>query len=183
MMMRANVIPLIGNHDYMALMMLRKLAVEVTEENADNYLTMEDMTSYMNWISDGGNTTIEAFRKLSPYEKEDILEYLEEFSLYEEVSAGGKDYVLVHAGLDPFVPGKPLDEYDLHEMIFEGPDYSKVYFEDKILVTGHRPTLHLEGDKKGKILCQNNHIAIDCSCVFGGKLAVMCLDNGKQWYF
>lgn len=183
MMMRVNVIPLIGNHDYMALMMLRKLMVEVTEQNVDNHLSMEDMTSYMNWISDGGNTTIEEFRQLNLEEKEDILEYLEEFSLYEEVKVGDKEYILVHAGLEPFVPGKPLDEYELHEMIFEGPDYSKVYFEDKILVTGHRPTLHLEGDKKGKILCQNNHIAIDCGCVFGGKLAVMCLDNGKKWYF
>ena len=31
MMFRANVIPLIGNHDYMALMMLKKLAVPITE--------------------------------------------------------------------------------------------------------------------------------------------------------
>lgn len=182
MMMRANVIPLIGNHDYMALLMLRKLNVTITEENAEKHLTTDDMTSYINWLSDGGTPTVEAFRSLKEDEKEDILEYLEEFSLYEEVSIGKRKYLLVHAGLEPFVPGKPIDEYQLHEMIFEAPDYSKVYFSDKYLVTGHRPTLLLEGEEKGKILCKNNHIAIDCGCVFGGKLAVMCLDDGRQWY-
>jgi len=155
MMMRSNVIPLIGNHDYMALLMLKKLSVQITEENADNYLTMEDMTSYVNWLSDGGNPTIEAFRRLSAEDKEAILEYLEEFSLYEEIKVDGKEYLLVHAGLEPFVPEKSIEEYELHEMIFEAPDYSKVYFEDKILVTGHRPTLSLEGPEKGKILCKH----------------------------
>lgn len=182
MMMRANVIPLIGNHDYMALLMLRKLNVTITEENAEKHLTTDDMTSYINWLSDGGTPTVEAFRSLKEDEKEAILEYLEEFSLYEEVFIGKRKYLLVHAGLEPFVPGKPIDEYQLHEMIFEAPDYSKVYFSDKYLVTGHRPTLLLEGEEKGKILCKNNHIAIDCGCVFGGKLAVMCLDDGRQWY-
>ena len=182
MMMRPNVIPLIGNHDYMALLMLRKLAVPITEENAESHLTVDDMTSYMNWINDGGSSTVEGFRALGDEEKMDIIEYLEEFSLYEEITVSGKDYILVHAGLEPFVPGKDLDDYELHEMIFEAPDYSKVYFKDKFLVTGHRPTLLLEGNQKGKILCKKNHIAIDCGCVYGGKLAVMCLDNGEKWY-
>ncbi len=182
MMMRPNIIPLIGNHDYMALLMLSKLNVAITEENVDNYLTTEDMTSFVNWLSDGGNPTIEAFRRLSRDDKDAVLEYLEEFSLYEEVTAGGRDYILVHGGLEPFVPGKDLEDYELYEMIFEAPDYSKVYFKDKILVTGHRPTLTLEGEDKGKILCKNNHIAIDCGCVYGGKLGVMCLDDGRKWY-
>ncbi len=182
MMMRANVIPLIGNHDYMALMLLKKLTVQITEENAANHLSVDDMNGYLNWISDGGDTTVEAFRKLNSEAQEDVLEYLEEFSLYEEVEAGDKEFILVHAGLNPLVPGKDLDDYELHEMIFEAPDYSKVYFDDKFLVTGHKPTLYLEGEAKGKILCKNNHIAIDCGCVFGGKLAVMCLDDGRQWY-
>ena len=182
MMMRSNIIPLIGNHDYMALLMLKKLNVAITEENVDNYLTTEDMTSFVNWLSDGGNTTVEAFRRLNKDEKEAVLDYLEEFSLFEEITIKGQDYILVHGGFEPFVPGKAIEDYELYEMIFEAPDYSKIYFEDKILVTGHRPTLSLDGDEKGKILCKNNHIAIDCGCVYGGKLGVMCLDSGQKWY-
>ena len=183
MMMRSNVIPLIGNHEYMAMRVLRKLCVEITEETSDGeYLNMDDMTSYLNWSMDGGQITMEQFRKLNAEEKTDMLEYLEEFSLYEEVTAGGRDYVLVHAGLEPFVPGKHLKDYTLAEMIFQSPDYNRVYFENRYLVTGHTPTITQENPEKAKVLEQNHHIAIDCGCVFGGRLAVYCLDTGKAVY-
>ena len=53
--------------------------------------------NYLNWCMDGGQTTIRQFQKLSADERMDIIDYLEEFSLYEEVSANQKDYILVHA--------------------------------------------------------------------------------------
>ncbi len=182
MMLRPNVFPIIGNHEYMALMVLKKFAVEITEENTENYLSADDITSYMNWSLNGGQTTVEQFRKLSSDEQQDIMDYLEEFILYEEVQAGGRNYVLVHGGFEPFVSGKPLDDYDLSEIIFKSPDYNKVYFDDCYLVTGHRPTLWLKGAQRGRIFEKNNHIAVDCGCVFGGRLGVYCLDNGKTWY-
>ena len=182
MMLRPNVFPIIGNHEYMALMVLRKFSVEITEANTENYLSADDITSYMNWSLNGGQTTMEQFRNLSPDEQQDIMEYLEEFTLYEEVQAGGRNYVLVHGGFEPFVSGKPLDDYDLSEIIFKSPDYNKVYFDDCYLVTGHRPTLWLKGAQRGRIFEKNNHIAVDCGCVFGGRLGVCCLDNGKTWY-
>jgi len=182
MMLRPNVFPIIGNHEYMALMVLRKFSVEITEANTENYLSADDITSYMNWSLNGGQTTMEQFRNLSPDEQQDIMEYLEEFTLYEEVQAGGRNYVLVHGGFEPFVSGKPLDDYDLSEIIFKSPDYNKVYFDDCYLVTGHRPTLWLKGAQRGRIFEKNNHIAVDCGCVFGGRLGVYCLDNGKTWY-
>ena len=88
MMLRPNVLPVIGNHEYMALTVLKKLCVEITEENAENYLSAEDMTNYLNWSMDGGQSTIRQFQKLSAEERLDILDYLEEFALYEEVCAG-----------------------------------------------------------------------------------------------
>lgn len=183
MMMRSNVIPILGNHEYMAMMVLRRLTKEITDETAESYLTLKDMTNYFHWTSDGGNVTASAFRKLDRETQADILDYLEEFSLYEEVRAGGKDYVLIHGGLEPFVPGKPLEDYELTEIIFKAPDYEQVYFEDKYLVTGHQPTLVL-GDEslQGSILHRNHHIAIDCGCIFGGSLAVLRLDDGREWY-
>ncbi|WP_418746108.1 metallophosphoesterase [Frisingicoccus sp.] len=182
MMLRRNVFPIIGNHEYMALMVLKKFAAEITEANTENYLSADDITSYMNWSLNGGQTTVEEFRKLSSDERQDIMDYLEEFTLYEEVQTGGKNYVLVHGSFEPFVPGKPLDAYDLSEVIFKSPDYNKVYFGDCYLVTGHRPTLWLEGAQRGRIFEKNHHIAVDCGCVFGGRLGVYCLDNGKTWY-
>ena len=41
------------------------------------------------WISDSGAATLHAYRKLTPQQRRQILEYLAEFSLYEEVRAGG----------------------------------------------------------------------------------------------
>lgn len=183
MMLRPNVIPILGNHEYMAMMVLRRLSKEITDETAEGYLTLDDMTNYFHWTSDGGNATASAFRKLDRETQNDILEYLEEFSLFEEVCAGGKDYILVHGGFEPFEPEKPLEDYDLSALIFQAPDYEKVYFADKYLVTGHQPTLSLDDESlRGKILRKNNHIAIDCGCVFGGSLAVLRLDDGKEWY-
>lgn len=49
-------------------------------------------------------------------------------------------------------------------------------------MTGHTPTLKI---KEGKDICiyeENGHIAIDCGCVYGHKLAAYCLDDGSVRY-
>ena len=182
MMSRHNVFPLLGNHEYMALSVLRKLCVEITQDNVDNHLTEEDMMSYMNWMENGGNTTIEQFKKLSKEEQEDILEYLEECMLIEEIEVNQNTYVLVHAGFVPFDEKKDIFDYQLNELIFQSCDYEKQYFKDKYLVTGHTPTIAIDESQKGNIIEKNHHIAIDCGCVFGFSLGVYCLDNHKKYY-
>ena len=179
MMCRPNVYPIIGNHEYMALTVLKKFCVEITKDNVENYLTEEDMCLYIDWVANGGNETLTSFLKLSLEQKEVIIDYLSEFSLYEEVEVHGKTFILVHAGLEPFDEKKDLESYDLSEMIFISPDYDKTYFKEKYLVTGHTPTITLN---KGYIYTKNHHIAIDCGCVFGYRLGVYCLENGKTWY-
>lgn len=182
MMMRSNVFPIIGNHEFMAQSVLRKLCVEITEKNADTHLSETDMENCYHWCKDGGDVTLEQFRTLSFEEKQDILDYLDEFSLFEEVRVNDRDFVLVHAGLNPFVLGKPLDEYKLEEVIFKAPDYNRIYFEDKYLVSGHKPTVSIDKKQKGRIIEMNRHIAIDCGCVFGLNLGVYCLNTGEKWY-
>ena len=184
MMMRPNVYPILGNHEYMALTVLRKRTVEITEDNFDNHLEGADINAMLHWQSDGGNTTIQEFRKLSLEEKEEILEYLQEFSMYEEISVGNKKYVLAHADLHGFEPGKSLDEYELQDYIFYRADYTKRYFEDKntMLVTGHTPTFLIREDQLPLVYEGNGHIAIDCGCVYGERLAAYCLDDGRVLY-
>lgn len=182
MMMRPNVFPILGNHDYMALMVLKKLCVEIKEDNVESHLSREDLISYYEWSKEGGNTTIEKFIKLSREEQIDILEYLEEFSLFEEIEVNNKEYVLVHAGLNHFEEEKDLCEYDLMDLIFVSCDYNKVYYKDKYLITGHTPTIAIHSKYKGKIVEQNNHIAIDCGCVYGLNLGVYCLDTQEKFY-
>lgn len=182
MMMRPNVFPIIGNHEYMALSVLSKLCVEITEENVENHLDEKDMLNYAFWMKNGGNVTISQFKELSREDQMDILDYLEEFALYEELEVNGKDYVLVHAGLTPFSVDKKMEEYRLEEVIFKSVDYNVQYFKDKYLVTGHKPTISIDKNQKGKIIEKNHHIAIDCGCVFGLNLGVLCLDTLEKWY-
>lgn len=43
MMLRPNVYPILGNHDYMALKILRKMNVEIREENVEKHLAEKDL--------------------------------------------------------------------------------------------------------------------------------------------
>ena len=96
---RYNVIPLIGNHEYMALSVLKPLMTEITEDNYDKVLDRDFMERYQYWTSDGGQITLDQFRKLGMEDREFYLDYLEEFQLYEEFTLNGDRYVLVHADL------------------------------------------------------------------------------------
>jgi len=174
MMLRVNVIPILGNHEYMASNCLTWLMREVTEESIDN-IDEERLRGITEWMSVGGDKTIEEFRKLSMEDREDILDYLSEFELYEVVHANGETFILVHAGLDNFASDRDLYDYNLSELIFNKADYEKEYFTDKYLVTGHVPTM-------GEIMEKNRHIVIDCGAGYGGKLGCICLDTMEKFY-
>lgn len=194
MMLRSNVIPLLGNHEYMASMSLPWLLREVTDENVDA-IESESIQGLVEWMTVGGETTIAEFHKLSREEQQDVLDYLMEFELYDVVETGGKCFLLVHAGLDHFSPDRSLEDYDLSEMIFHKPDYDNVYFKNAYMVTGHTPTrlIHAEEqgisidqisptDYKDEIVMKNNHIAIDCGAGYGGRLGCICLNTMDTYY-
>lgn len=184
MMMRINVFPIIGNHDLIALIMLKKLNVKITEENVDSYLKDSDLKEYMQWLKEGGGTTINDFLELDDDEKEDIIDYLEEFAAYHEITVNGKRYILVHAGLNNFDENKKLEDYSLQDLLFYRMDYNKRYFSDEntYIITGHTPTTLIREDKEPLIYEANGHIAIDCGYVYGGKLAAYCIDTGEVYY-
>lgn len=174
MMLRPNVIPILGNHEYMASICLSWLMKEVTEKSVES-MDIEKLRGLTEWMSVGGDQTISEFHKLSLEEREDILDYLTEFELYEVVHVNGETFILVHAGLENFALDRDLYDYDLSELIFHKPDYEKEYFPDKYLVTGHVPTM-------GEIMEKNRHIAIDCGAGFGGKLGCICLETMEKFY-
>lgn len=183
-MNRPNAVFIIGNHDFIMYTLMRKLAVEITAENYDNYLTADDLLDYNLWLQDGGQVTAEQFRTLSKKEKTDILDYISEASLYETIEHSGKSYILVHAGLADFSPDKDLEDYELYDFLEERADYSKRYYPDEntYLVTGHTPTIYIEGWRKTEVYRKNGHIAIDCYCVGGGKLAAYCIETEEVTY-
>lgn len=184
MMARPNVIPLVGNHDAAATYVLNLFLQEITEDLLEKF---DDDTLYLiqAWLEDGGESTLKDFLRCSADQREEILDYLKEFRLYEEVCVGGNDYVLVHGGLENFSEKKKLSDYSPDELINYRTDYSKPLFSgNKFLVTGHTPSLIIpENPSPGYIFRKNNHIAIDCGAVFqGGRLGAICLDTGEEFY-
>ena len=182
MMQRSNVVPLLGNHEFMAYSVLKKYNVEITAENYNKHLDSESIEMFENWMFNGGIPTCQAFSRLDKSGRNGILEYLEEFEIYEEIEVNDRNFVLVHGGLVGFSEDKDLSEYGIHDIIWGRCDYEKQYYTNKFLVTGHTPTHNINAEYKGKIYKGKNHIAIDCGSIFGGRLGCICLDTLEEFY-
>ena len=105
---RLNVFPIAGEHDFLAARMLKgflKMTASGTRPDP------EFLTEMTQWVQDGGQATLDAFRALDEEEREGVIEYLEEMTLFEEVEVKGKKYVLVHAGVADYTDGDDLGDY------------------------------------------------------------------------
>ncbi|MBR1757803.1 MAG: serine/threonine protein phosphatase [Lachnospiraceae bacterium] len=182
MMQRDNVIPILGNHEWMGMKCLRFLLEEITDESI---LRMDEemIENLQIWERNGNWSTLQEMQALDSWDREMVLDYIEGFGLWEEVEAGGKQFLLVHGGLANFSPRKSLYDYTVEELVWDRPDYSRVYFPDKYLVTGHTPTGYIPGNPRAEYIYQaNHHIAIDCGAVFTGRLGAICLDTLEEIY-
>lgn len=187
MMVRPNVFPIIGNHEYVALSHLSKLLVEITEDNYKSHYTAEDMNDLMMWFRIGGEKTLSAFARLPVDEREYVYEYIQdEFALYEIVPVNGKTFILTHAGVPEGATLEGLlgdNDYDAYDFVMPRINYNKQYFSGNVyLVVGHTPTKVIDSAYEGKIYRRGNNINIDAGAVFGGKLACLCLDTDEEFY-
>ncbi len=178
-----NAICMVGNHELMALDCFKFLTKEITEESLSS-LDKETIDNYLCWQSNGCDTTLAEFRALSQEKRQDVVDFIREFLIYEELTVAGKKYLLVHAGLGNYSPEKEIEDYSLKELIWDRAAYDIQYFPDVYVITGHTPTQYIEENPKpGYIYRGNNHIAIDCGCsVPGGRLGAICLDTGEEYY-
>lgn len=178
-----NVIPIVGNHELMAIKCLSFLCKEITLETIDEIEPgiLDDISC---WMINGSTTTLDEFYSLDKEMQKRVLDYIKDFETYAELTVNGEDYILVHAGLGNFSPEKAMEDYSLYELLWERPDYGMQYFEDKYLVTGHTPTKNIWGNPApGFVYKKNHHIAIDCGAhIQGGRLAAICLDTGEEFY-
>ena len=178
-----NAFCLVGNHELMAIRCLEFLMQEITEDSIE-HMNEGMIQGISEWQMNGSSTTMQEFRTLNREEQEDVLDFMKDFSVCEELQVAGKKYFLVHAGLGNYSPEKDIDDYTLKEMLWDRADYDTQYFQDTYVVTGHTPTQHIAGNPKpGYIYRRNNHIAIDCGAsIPGGRLAAICLDTGEEYY-
>lgn len=178
-----NVICMVGNHELMALECLDFLMKEITDMAIEE-LDEEMLDNLVTWQYNGSKSTIDEFSQLDSEAKQEVIDFIKEFLIYEEVSINDKNYLLLHAGLGNYSPGKDIEDYSLHELIWVRADYELQYFKDTNVITGHTPTQTIEDNPHpGYIYRRNNHIAIDCGASYpGGRLAALCLDTGEEYY-
>lgn len=188
MMEHFNVIPIVGNHEQMMMECMPLLSREVKDENAIKDFEKEfnaDMFQKLYaWQRNGGIATTDELSRLDNDTRRDVMDYVLEFSYYEKVCVNGQKYLLVHGGLDNYKPDRDIDDYSLEELVWTRADYDVTYFDDVITVTGHTPTQCIEENPKpGYVFRKNNHMDIDCGAYWpDGRLAVVCLDTGEEFY-
>ena len=183
MMLRPNVFPIMGNHDFLAYYLLSKLGSSITGETIENTLEVDEVQDILEWIDDGGASTVAQFQKLTPEERQDILDYIAEFPFYETSDVGENTFILVHAGLGNFRPDKKLSEYSAADLITTREDPDRRFFDNEhiYIITGHTPTPLISG--KPEIYHSANNIYIDCgACFETGRLACLCLDTMQEFY-
>ena len=135
------------------------------------------------WVNDDGANTFLALKKLcneEPEELRKIFDYLAKARLYLEVTAGGKNYVLVHSGLKNFSPERPLPDYKTYELVAARPGLEDRYYEDKTVIFGHTPTERL--GNKGRMVVTDTWIDIDTGAGHGGTPMLLRLDDLKAFY-
>jgi len=174
MMLRENVFPIMGTHDFVAYEILSSILKE-TRQNDSAPLSEELAERCRRWMESGGEATMMEFAKLQEDEKDALLEYLEEFSLWEEVEADGKEFILAHSVPTDFCRGDELEEYDAEDILSGEPDFSIQYFEGKTLVTSHTPS----GDSVKR---KNGSVLINCGAYENDRLAAYCLDTDEEFY-
>ena len=167
----------------MALECLEFLMQEITEISIEK-VDEKMLENLVTWQYNGSKSTIDEFRTLSREMQYEVIDFIKDFMIYEELTVNGKNYLLVHGGLGNYYPGKDIEEYSLKELIWDRAEYDIQYFEDTYVVTGHTPTQGILGNPKpGYIYKANHHIAIDCGCNRrNGRLAAVCLDTGREYY-
>ncbi len=170
---RVNVYPIAGEHDFLAARMLKGFSKMLQSGATPDAEFIAEMTA---WAQDGGQATLEAFRALDEEQREGVLEYLEEMTLFEELEIGGQEYVLVHAGIADYDPDTDLYDYEPEDFFTESISVDHPLIDGKTVVVGHTPT------KSGKIERGEGWIMVDCGVANDGSLGCLCLENGKEFY-
>ena len=175
---RYNVYPIVGEHDFTAVKMLSGFEKMLKSGETPDKKFITQMTQ---WVADGGQSTLDSFRTLDSEMKEGIIDYLSDMTLYEEVEIGGKEYLLVHAGIAGYKTGVDLEALKPEAFFSEALDLTKKYFDDRTIIVGHTPTTEDNGGD-GKIFFGNGSIAIDCGEARGGTIGCLRLEDMKEFY-
>ena len=182
LLVQPNVQLIKGNHE---LMMLnnRWLFEEVTDDSIGE-LSADHLRLLNHWKRNGGEITMNALYKESKETIQDILEYIVDCPLYESVSVGGRNFLLVHGGLGNFEAGKKMSEYTTHDLVWTRPSLETVYDLDGVtLIIGHTPTRHYGEVFENRMVKTSSWWNIDTGAARStGRPMLLCLDDLTEYY-
>lgn len=183
MMCQPNVQFILGNHEKM---MLDSAFVfdEITEESV-NTLRSDKMDQLSGWLACGGDVTLHSLKELKhkdPELVEEMIHFCAEAPLYESVTVGSKDYLLVHSGLGNFSIEKSIESYTTDELLWTRPKLEDRYFDDVKTIIGHTPTQYYGFKYYGRALKTVTWINIDTSAAYEGYPMLLRLDDLKEFY-
>ncbi|MCH4223062.1 MAG: metallophosphoesterase [Solobacterium sp.] len=181
LMLHQNMHLILGNHDqwfvkYMQMLIDAKKDPSAVDMN-DDFLT---------WMHyNGGYKTAYEYMDLGFPDCYDIKCYMEKLNYYQELELGGKQYLLIHAGVGAN-PKKniPLCEVSNCEMVWSHIGIDDNPYSDRTMIVGHSPTF-LYGNVYDGTILHGNHadiLHIDCGCVYGRSLGCIRLDDMKEFY-
>lgn len=182
MMYEPNITLIRGNHEQM-LLDCEFLFEEVTEESVDRF-DIQKARALSLWQSNGGEPTITGLCREHHTMRTLILEYLQDTPLYDTVSVGGRDYLLVHAGIGQSANGthKKLSECSDYDFLWTRPYLNTRYSTAFTTVLGHTPTHFYGAQYRGKILKTETWINVDTSAATGLPPALLRLDDLAEFY-
>ncbi len=174
-----NVQLILGNHEAM-LLSCDFVFDEITDAFVEN-LNEKQLEILNNYYLNGGEVTLRSLSKLDRQTRFDIIDYLRDCPLYEALTVGEKDYILVHAGFENFSPEKKISDYSPDELIWAEPELNDSYFEEIHTVFGHTPTRLFGEEYCGKIVRTPTWTCIDCGAAVGQEPILLRLDDDKEF--
>lgn len=180
---QSNIQLILGNHE--ALLLACSFLFEEVNDRSLDRLSVRQLNLVQNWMANGGGPTMTGFRKLlkkDPESVQGILEYLQDAPLYETLTVNGRNYILVHAGLGNFRPGRPLDDYTPEELLMDRPAPEDRYFSNARVILGHTPAGYFDPEHPNRAFRTETWTCIDTGAAMGFPPMLLRLDDGKEIY-
>lgn len=167
-----NMVLLMGNHE--------KMMIDGIKNRSDS--------AFMDWLYNGGGSTLDEYSKLDDAEKERIMIELEKLSFFEILNVNGQDFILCHAGI-VVTSGDIMKDLEKQvqnqRILWNRRDLLENHNNSKyIIIHGHTATCGRTWSGDGNIDFYDGErkINIDCGCGRNHQLGCLCLENFHEYY-
>ncbi|MGI5873353.1 MAG: metallophosphoesterase [Bacillota bacterium] len=180
LMEQPNIELILGNHE--AMFLACDFMFRGDMEEAISAMNSYERDLWHLWRQNGASTTVHSLLNTDRESIGCILDYLRDAPLYDTVTVGDRDFLLVHSGLGGFRKDKKMREYIPDELYWHRPEIDERYFDDVTTVFGHTPTLFYGEEHRGKALFTDTWIDVDTGAACAETPMLLRLDDLTEFY-